>query len=807
MRFGFQPFDMINDSLGGVIVNFKRFFINQIGASIPQILALSAALGVVSLGVMNFREHLQRGQVQSTIDAEVADFMMAARMGLRSTRGCARTFAGLDSDPPVSGVVPLGTTAITGGEVTNIYDGSRARRVVITSDSTDDANLLGARATDGEGLFRVTGIRLWDVPPGGGTGKVTLFMDRVDRGVLTPRTDFVFTIDGLEVELNVDNEVVACYLKEGSYAHEFCRITGSFVGSSTDADDDGYCKHVVFGSDGQIYTDSPPLDDESELFSFLVDGNQRIRGSLGVGSRDSDLQDSGEAFPRDFGDGAAFVERFVYVGYDGGDSPPELDIEDDSEKIGSMFIANQAHIGAQTEVPSIDDYSMSVRGDVVVGFDAGDFNNYIDDVDSSDDTYDLSSLPPPSGQLISNNGLMIRRSSDPNSYGLKIDYDPTDPDADEDFELIAFGTEVGDRRVFLDARGSPQIRRFMLGDHERQTITNTENGTDLVTVIGMRPNSLSGVDAAFGPSLIIHGVNRSITNNNIRGDTLVEGNFEVRGFISNPSLGYALLGLTQDRGDRSGTAGFNQLAPNIGWIRRQIARTLTPPDSNISDIENMISDFNDEYDLDGTGLREIRRQICELDLQAYSADHPGIPDGPFAGTLLLGGTSGDCQVELSYCSEDGMCNNIEANENVFIGGNLNVERDFDAPSADFISESEMLIEGDLRVEGDYNATWANEHGGIRLEHDVHVPLIIEGDASVDFIQTSSENRSVLHNHMCPFPLVVTGIDSDGYIQCGCRDHWKCNCPNHNPLNVGSGIYCVSGWNWCTGTPSGGADPC
>ena len=150
---------------------FNKFLKEQLlrnidGFSLAEIMVSAGILGMISLGVMQMTQNIQKNQKKFQYDAEINDFIMKVQMGLRDKAACERTFAG--GTDPASTPAALQPATAHANAITPDYATSTALINNIYSGNVDGAGNALILAQVGQqygavgGTFTVQEIKLFD---------------------------------------------------------------------------------------------------------------------------------------------------------------------------------------------------------------------------------------------------------------------------------------------------------------------------------------------------------------------------------------------------------------------------------------------------------------------------------------------------------------------------------------------------------------------------------------------------------------------------------------------------------------------
>lgn len=650
----------------------ERFLRDMNGFSLAEIMVAAGILGMISLGVMQMTQNLQKNQKKFQYDAEINDFIMKLQMGLRDKSACERTFAG--ATDPANDPVALQPATVHAGAVTPDYATSAAIIRNVYSGNVDvggNALLLATSVAPNNqygavgGQFQVQEIRLFDtVAPAAMNelvrARVGIRIRKLgsvdDQGDADPSNDILkgawgraeivktFEImvsvwDAADPNIggNAPGTIRSCYVQEDFYVQGACNAIGGRL------DTDGACKNIVLGKFGETYND-PMLDNESLNFQVLVDGDQRVKNALEVGYDNGDATPGGDKVNPpivggwdDSADnsrpGMAFVENYLFLGYpslEDGNPDVALPFDNTNEQAGSIISAGNILLyGTRNQaMPRMDNKSSSIvnEGSIYTGFSNGD-----------DLRPNASAGTGTDGEIVASQGITVRNKGN-TGYGINI---PRDGAGAGKFLL-----RVGDNAGFIDVNQADTLR--LAG--------NDAGAAQAEGHLRIGPNTqaaqVSGGAAGIGINTPNPAANLHVTGT-IRGD----GDLDING--NGNISGHLVLG--NPTNDQTGGGIANNWAATVGWVRNRIAATLAPDGGDKSSIASDI--LNTTFNEEGSALRVVQRNYCE---RVAIEDGSG---GTAYGSVRYGAwVSGRCRYRVRNCGYNNHCHYVYANTGMISDG-------------------------------------------------------------------------------------------------------------------------------------------
>lgn len=689
----------------------ERFLRNIDGFSLAEIMVAAGILGMISLGVMQMTQNLQKNQKKFQYDAEINDFIMKLQMGLRDKAACERTFAGgsdpANSPPVVTPANPLQPATVHANAITPDYATSTALINNVYSGNVDGAGNALILAQVGQqygavgGTFTVQEIKLFDtVAPAAMNelvrARVAMRLRKLgsvdDQGDADPGNDILkgawgraevvktFEImvsvwDAADPNIggNTPGTIRSCYVQEDFYVQGACNAIGGQL------DNDGACKNIVLGKIGETYQD-PMLDNESQNFEVLVDGDTRVKNAIEVGYDNGDATPGGDKLnPVNIGrwdnsadasrPGSAVVQNYLFLGFDSNEAAGVPDVpvpsKDENESTGSIVAGGNVWLyGAPNQVMPIlrnnEVGSIINSGSIYTGFTTGD---------------DMQPLAGPAGgdggvgipgEIVAAQGLTVRNKGN-TGYGVNIVTDGAGPNK--------FLLRIGDNAGFTDAGGdqtSPEANTLRLagidaggnaagevhlrlgGNDENHQITG-KNGRIGINEEDPQVQFDVNGDARIDGNLVVDDGGGVVHNDY---DLTVNGNAEVNGYLKLTYPGNNDLA-------HNGSESFDRMAATVGWVRNRIAATLAPDDATRQQIAADV--LNVAFQEEESALRVIQRNYCQnLDIRSNngSTTFNFTTKGQWVGS----GATGRCRYDVSTCGNGtataAYCNNVYANTSI-----------------------------------------------------------------------------------------------------------------------------------------------
>lgn len=677
----------------------ERFLRNIEGFSLAEIMVAAGILGMISLGVMQMTQNLQKNQKKFQYDAEINEFLTRLQMGLRDKTACERTFIG--ADEPANPGVPLqpitvhadaqGTYQFSAANVNAIYGGGAngAGNATVLAQVGQQYGAVG-------GGFQVLEIKLHSaqVPAAMNElvpARVGIRLRKLgavdDQGDADPSNDILKGAWGpAEVVKNFDIMVTvwdaadpnlapaggvagnlrSCFVSEDYYVNAACRALGG------ELDTDGACKNLVVGKLTEAYP-ADTLNNESVNWEFLVEGNTRLKNNVEVGYDNGNETDPNAATyvaPLTYNanyqtQGNLLAEFNMFLGYgqDGSgavDIPPMADAGDYQPGTflgaGNLFMGYGDPRQANPNLTNAQSGNIVASSSVYVGFPSGTNLTALSDGGGG------------VGEIVARQGITVNDNLDtPNSnigYGIDIRDGGTARDK--------FLLRVGDDAGFVDVDIARTLR-FAGNDGGR--------GGTAVDEAHLRigPNSqnaqISGNGVGIGINTPTPASQFHVTGNTrMDGDQIVNGNVTIgdgngaaldEDFTLNGNgrvNGYLRLSVpTINQATYNGSTIPNNFAATVGWVRQRIANTLAPDTTTRSQISSDI--LNSTFNEAGSALRVIQQNYCTR-LQIYTGYSSTSWSGPVAGNW----SGGRCRYFVRNCGYNNHCNYVYANSGIYSDG-------------------------------------------------------------------------------------------------------------------------------------------
>jgi len=653
----------------------ERFLRDMNGFSLAEIMVAAGILGMISLGVMQMTQNLQKNQKKFQYDAEINDFIMKLQMGLRDKAACERTFAGATdpaNDPAALQPATVHNNAITPDYnlstaiIQNIYSGNvdAGGNAKVIATSVAPNNQYGAIG----GRFQVQDIRLFDtVAPAAMNelveARVALRIRKLgavdDQGDGDPsndilkgawgRAEIVKTFSIMvsvwhnadpNLGANIPGTIRSCYVQEDFYVQGACNAIGGRL------DTDGACKNIVLGKFGETYND-PMLDNESLNFQLLVDGNTRVKNTLEVG------YDSGDATPVGDKDdpvilasgapvatgwesvGSAVIQNFMFLGFpseSGEARDVPLAANDNNEAPGSIVTAGNLMMYAtpNENMPTMTNGMSGTvlnEGSIYTGFASGDNLT----------ATGIGGTGGP-GEIVAAQGMTVRNKGNA-GYGINI----VEDGAGANKFLLRVGTNAG----FTDPGAADTLR---LAGNDGGTVQSEGH-------LRIGPNT-QAAQVSGGAAGIGINTPKPAANLHVTGTTQVDGDLDVNG--NGNISGHLILG-SPSNNQVSGDGFADNWAATVGWVRNRIANTLAPDSGSKSSIASDI--LNITFNEAGSALRVVQQNYCER-----VAIEDGSRGTAYSSVRYGAWVSGRCRYRIRNCGYNNHCNYVYANTGMISDG-------------------------------------------------------------------------------------------------------------------------------------------
>jgi hypothetical protein len=679
----------------------ERFLRNIEGFSLAEIMVAAGILGMISLGVMQMTQNLQKNQKKFQYDAEINEFLTRLQMGLRDKTACERTFIG--ADEPANPGVPLQPITVH-ADAQGTYQASAALVNAIYGGGENGAGNATVLAQVGQrygavgGGFQVVEIKLHSaqVPAAMNElvpARVGIKLRKLgavdDQGDADPSNDILKGAWGpAEVVKNFDILVTvwdaadpnlapaggvagnlrSCFVSEDYYVNAACKALGG------ELDTDGACKNLAIGKLTETYP-ADTLNAESVNWEFLVEGNTRLKNNVEVGYDNGNETDPNATnyiepltFPTDYqNQGNILVENNILLGFNksgGANDVPRMTDSGDYQPgtllgTGNLFMGYGDPALPNPNLTNAQSGNIIARSSVYAGFPSGTNLTAVSDGVGG------------AGEIVAQKGITVNDNlATPNTgYGIDIKDGGT---ANNQFLL-----RVGDDSGFIDV-DIPRTLRFAgnnggnggtaVGEahlrigpnNQRAQISGTSVGIGINTPAPARQFHVTGDTQMNGDQFVMGNITVGDSNNGSSDkDLTVYGNAHVLGYLK-------LSTPTSNQGSFSGET-FDTFAATVGWVRQRIANTLAPDASTRTQIAGDI--LNTTFNEAGSALRVIQQNYCTR-LQIYTGYSSTSWSGPVSGSW----SGGRCRYYVRNCGYNNHCNYVYANTGIISDGYVRATR-------------------------------------------------------------------------------------------------------------------------------------
>lgn len=748
------------------------------GFTLAEIMVAAGLLGVISLAIMQLTTNIEKSTKKLYQDSNRNQLYNSIATNMMNSNACANSFvrndlppatalhfpAGVASPPPIynAGINPQ-VNGVNAGVDREIRD--KNNRVVLSVGDIYGGNDKGALSIE---QIRLANYENAAAPFNNGAQTATLEIRVKTRkaarlegaGLTEEQAADIVRRDSLgqastyiripvKVRLDAGGQVINCYTEFESHLQTVCNST--LQGTHQELSS-GKCKSIMIEPNAS----EPGTDIDQMIFpeaaitvshgSVELIKDRANRGTIAAANDASiDLEGGvGVGTTRSQGDGHINASGGLVIG--DGSTPTTGDI-----KASSAIVAGNTDAAINPADGDIKAASGYVAGNTTdaVNPDNGDY------LATGGVSLGSVAVNPDNGDLMATGGA---------SFGAG----GANPDPGDVLALGGAALGVG--------VANPQAGDLLLqsGIAAGSGIsTNPDNG-DILGSGGLSVG-VAAPNPAVGDILATSGMKAGAGGvAPADGDIIARGGISVgvTGIQSNPNTGWVdadvgmvirtVIPANPTALASAATSSVDELVPNIGWVRGQIARTLSPTTADVSQI---MSDIMDTAigDADSAAII-LKRNICQNTRIRHA-------NGNYASGTWESGTN-SCRYETFNCSEIGRCDNVYANASVFAGAEVRAGTNVRAGASviaganvqagvDVIAGRDLRAGRNLYVTSNAFANYIRSYGNIYSDGDLSSNNI--NARNLGCIRGSCYTR--LHSYICAgAKQVMVGI-RNGLIIC------------------------------------------
>lgn len=678
------------------------------GFTLAEIMVAAGLLGVISLAIMQLTTNIEKSTKKLYQDSNRNQLYNSIATNMMNSNACANSFvrndlppatalhfpAGVPSPPPIHNVgINPQVNGVNAGVDREIRD--KNNRVILSVGDIYGGNDKGALSIE---QIRLANYENGAAPFNNGAQTATLEIRvktrkaaRLEGAGLTEEqaADIVrrdslgqaSTYIRIPVKVRLEGGVVVnCYTEFESHLQTVCNST--LQGTHQELSS-GKCKSIMIEPNNS----EPATDIDTMIFpeaaltishgSVELIKDRANRGTIAVANDASlDMEGGlGVGTTRSTGDGNINASGGAVIG--DGSVPTTGDL-----KTSSGIIAGNTDAAAD---PADGDIKAAS------GFVAGDTTNGVN---------------PDNGDYLATGGISL------GALGVNPDNGDVMATGGASFGAAGANPDPGDVLALGGAALGAGMANPQAGDLLLQSgiaagsgiSTNPDNG-DILGSGGLSVG-VAAPNPAVGDILATSGIKAGNTGvAPADGDIIARGGISVgvTGIQSNPNTGWVdadvgmvirtVIPANPTAMASAASSSVDELVPNIGWVRGQIARTLAPTSADVSQI---MSDIMDTAigDADSAAII-LKRNICQNTRIRHA-------NGTYASGTWESGTN-TCRYETFNCSEIGRCDNVYANASVFAGSNVQAGQNVIAQGNVVASTGNVTAGVDVRANRDLRA--------------------------------------------------------------------------------------------------------